>query len=112
MDWWYKIMKDYGMDHDDWYCPTDLRFRAKEKNPDKAAEKDESESKGELESPSYIPAKFSHGFYAPFENPNQPWAVERGGHDEGMHKLLPNGTVQTEFNFKAVRGMRGGGGKK
>ena len=115
-DWWYKEMggdgKDkpgYGISHDEWYCPTDLRKRAQEKKADEeSGEKDTAV----LKNPSYIPAKFSFGPYKPFEYANQPWIIERAGHDEGMNKLMPDGTVQKEYNFKAIGNMRPGGGSK
>ena len=90
-DWWYEQMKEYGVNHDDWYCPTDLRLREQEEKADEADGK--SDSGGKLKNPSYIPAKFDFGFYKPFDAPNQPWLVERIGHDDGMNKLMPNGTV-------------------
>jgi len=103
-DWWYEKMLKYGITHDDWFCPTDLRLKNLEKKADEAEGKND-EFKGKLKNPSYIPAKFGSGFYAPFESPNQPWLIERVGHDDGMNKLMPNGTVQKEFNFKALKGM-------
>lgn len=113
-DWWYKQMKEYGIGHDDWYCPTDLRAMEKEKQADKASGEEEDESNSELKNPSYIPSKFDYGFYKPFDSTYQPWLVERTGHADGMNKLMPDGTVQKEFNFKAIRGLKsgGGGGKK
>jgi prepilin-type N-terminal cleavage/methylation domain-containing protein len=111
-DWWYTQMKEYGIDHDDWFCPTDLRLREKEKKVDEAEGKNDTGFQGKLKNPSYIPGKFDFGFYAPFENPNQPWLVERIGHEDFMNKLMPDGTVQKELNFKAVRGMGAGGTKK
>ena len=107
-DWWYRKLKPYNIGHDDWYCPTDLKQMEREKKEAKPAE--EEESKAELQNPSYIPSKFGPGFYAPHEYPNQPWVVERTGHAEGMNKLMPDGRVEREFNFKALRGNGGGGG--
>ena len=101
-DWWYEKMLEFGVDHDNWYCPTEMRLRAKEKKADTAEGKNDSGRK--LENPSYQPAKFGPGFYAPFEHANQPWLVETIGHEDGINKLMPDGRVQTEFNFKAVRG--------
>jgi prepilin-type N-terminal cleavage/methylation domain-containing protein len=111
-DWWYKQMKEYGIGHDDWFCPTDLKLREREKKADEAEGADGDAFKGELKDPSYIPAKFDHGFYKPFESPSQPWLVERVGHPDGMNKLLPDGRVQKEFQFKALKGGTGGGGGK
>ncbi len=116
-DWWYKEMKGegkdkpgYGISLNDWFCPTDLRKRAQEKKGKE--ESDEKPSTAELQNPSYIPAKFSFGPYKPYEYPNQPWVIERAGHDEGMNKLMPDRTVQKEYNFKAIGGMRPGKGSK
>lgn len=108
-EWWYKEMIKYGISHADWFCPTDLRKRAQEKKADEeSGEKDTAI----LKNPSYIPAKFSFGPYKPFEFANQPWVIERAGHDEFMNKLMPDRTVQKEYNFKALGGMRPGGGSK
>ncbi len=109
-DWWYKEMKKYGISHGDWFCPTDLRKRGQEKKGEE--ESDEKPSTSELQNPTYIPAKFSFGPYKPFEFPNQPWVIERAGHDEGMNKLMPDRTVQKEYNFKAIGNMRSGKGPK
>ncbi len=113
-DWWYLEMKGdpkqnkpgWGISLDDWFCPTDLRKRKDEDKADK--DSGEPESKHELKNPTYIPAKFSFGPYKPFEHPNQPWVVERAGHDEGMNKLMPDGRVQKEYNFKAIGNIRPG----
>jgi hypothetical protein len=116
-DWWYKELKPdgkgggYGITHDDWFCPTDLRLKRLEKKADEANGDNESGIKSELENPSYIPAKFDYGPYKPLET-KQPWMIERVGHEsEGMNKVMPDGTIQKEFNFKAIREMRGGGKK-
>ena len=116
-DWWYKEMKGdgkdrsgYGITLNDWFCPTDLRKKKEEEKADK--ESGEPESKYELKNPSYIPAKFGFGPYKPFEFPNQPWVIERAGHDEGMNKLMPDGRVQKEYNFKPLSKMRPGAGSK
>ena len=109
-DWWYKEMKKVGIDHDGWFCPTDLRERAKKKKAEK--ESGEKPSTAELQNPSYIPGQFSFGPYKPFDYPTQPWVIERAGHDQFMNKLMPDGTVQKEYNFKAIGGMRPGQGSK
>jgi len=101
-DWWYEEMVKYGVDHDNWYCPTEMRLREREKKADAAEGKNDSGRK--LENPSYQPAKFGFGLYPPFEHANQPWLVETIGHDDGINKLMPDGRVQKEFNFKAIRG--------
>lgn len=107
-EWWFNEMKDYGMGKDDWFCPADLRVKKKEREMDEAEGKDEP-GKGALKDPTYIPGKFGPGLYAPYNSANQPWAIERWSHDDGMNKLMPNGTIQKEFNFKALKDMRGGG---
>ena len=109
-DWWYAEMKPWGISLDDWFCPTDLRKRKEEDKADK--DSGEPESKHELKNPTYIPAKFSFGPHKPFDHPNQPWVVERAGHDEGMNKLMPDGHVQKEYNFKAIGNIRPGKGSK
>ena len=106
-NWWYEQMKEYGMGREDWYCPADLRTKKKEQAADKESGKEEGGT-GALKDPTYIPGQFGPGQYAPYNNPNQPWAIERWAHPEGMNKLMPNGTVQKEFNFKALKDMRGG----
>ena len=106
-NWWFEQMGPYGMTREDWFCPSDLRMKEKEKEVDEAAGKDEPGT-GALKDPTYIPGKFGPGFYAPYDTPNQPWAIERFSHDDGMNKLMPNGTIQKEFNFKALKDMRGG----
>ena len=108
-DWWYKEMKTVGISHDDWYCPTDLRKRAQEK---KADEESGEQDTAVLKNPSYIPGKFGFGPYKAFEYPNQPWVIERAGHDEGINKLMPDGTIQKEYNFKPLGTIRPGGGSK
>src|SRR5688572_5776681 len=30
-DWWYEKMLKFGITHDDWFCPTDLRLKNLEK---------------------------------------------------------------------------------
>lgn len=105
--WWFEQLKDYGIGREDWFCPSDLRAKAKEKASEAAGEKDEPGT-GALKDPTYIPGKFGPGFYAPYNFPNQPWVTERWSHDDGMNKLMPNGTIQKEFNFKALKETRGG----
>lgn len=101
-DWWYEEMLAYGVDHDSWFCPTELRMREREKKVDAAEGKNDSGRK--LENPSYQPAKFGFGLYAPFEHSNQPWLIEFIGHVDGMNKLMPDGRIVKELNFKAMRG--------
>lgn len=109
-DWWFKQLKPHGLSEDDWYCPADLAMRKKEREVDEKEGK--SDSKHAIKNPSYIPAKFGPGPYAPYEVPNHPWAIEARGHYDGMNKVMPNGTVQKELNFKAMNRVPAGGAKK
>jgi hypothetical protein len=107
-DWWFKQLKGTkgnsgGLSEDDWFCPSDLAMRKKEEKMDEEQGKSESGFKPAIKTPSYIPMKFGPGPYAPFDVPNFPWAIERFGHPQGMHKVMPNGTVQVEFNFKTLK---------
>lgn len=116
-DAWFKALKNCGVSENDWYCPSDLALRKKEKTSDDADKKDDSGFIPAIKNPSYIPAKFGPGPYAPYESPGQPWAIESFGHPDGMNKVMPNGTVQKEMNFKAINrtpagGSGGGGGSK
>ena len=110
-DWWYKQLKPHGIGPDDWYCPTDIAIRDKERKMEEE-KGDSSRSKYENRNPSYIPAKFGQGPAAPYEVANHPWAIERTGHRQGMNKVMPNGSVQTEFNFKSLPKNARGEGQK
>jgi type II secretory pathway pseudopilin PulG len=109
-DWWFKQLKDQGISEDDWYCPSDLSARKEEEKRDQEENKNETGFKPAIKDPSYIPSKFDPGPYAPLEDANFPWAIERTGHYDGMRKVMPNGTVQIEFNFKAIKNRSPGGG--
>ncbi len=114
-EWWYKEMKTYGMGEEEWYCPADLRTRARNMKDAKPGEDDADETgtKPVLKEPSYIPSKFSYGPVKPFEY-NQPWVTERqdfhGG--EGMNKVMFDGSVTKSFSLDAIKKMRQGGGAK
>lgn len=108
-DKWYEILAKQGLAPDDWYCPSDLARRKKEKKQD-----DEGGESHILNNPSYQPAQFGPGPYEPYET-RQPWAIETFGHYDGFNMVMPDGSTQKEYNFKAVRGLPnsgGGGGKK
>lgn len=107
-DWWYQTLKKQGIGVDDWYCPSDIALRKQEEEVDEKEGKTEGGFRGAIRNPSYIPAKFGPGPYAPYEVPNHPWAIESRGHYDGTNKVMPNGTVQKEMNFKAVRVPAGG----
>lgn len=102
-DWWFQILKPHGLSEDDWYCPSDMANRKKEEKMDEEENKSETGFKPAIKTPSYIPMKFEPGPFAPYDVPNFPWVIERFGHPQGMHKLMPNGSVQVEFNFKALK---------
>jgi len=107
-DWWYHQLNPYGISVDDWYCPSDIALRKREQEADEKEGKNEGGFQPAIRNPSYIPAKFEPGPYAPREVSNHPWAFESRGHLDGTNKLMPNGTVQKEMNFKAVRVPAGG----
>ena len=107
-DWWFKELKGTkgasgGLSEDDWFCPSDIALRKKEEKMDEEQGKSETGFKPAIQNPSYIPMKFGPGPYAPLDVANFPWAIERFGHRQGMNKVMPNGTVQVEFNFKALK---------
>jgi prepilin-type N-terminal cleavage/methylation domain-containing protein len=108
-DWWYTTMKDYGVGEEDWYCPADLRKRAKNPKDAKPGEDDADELgfKPTLKDQSYIPAKFSYGPTKPYEY-NQPWLTERQDfhNGEGMNKVMFNGSVRKEFSLENLKKMR------
>jgi len=106
-DWWFHQLKDQGLSEDDWYCPSDIEARKKEAKMEEEQGKG-SDSKYAIKTPSYIPMKFGPGPYAPFDVAKFPWAIERFGHPDGMHKVMPNGTVEVEFNFKSIPRSAGG----
>lgn len=114
-DWWYTTMKPYGVDEEAWYCPGDLRKRARNQKDAKPGEDDADEFgfKPTLKDQSYIPAKFSYGPVKPYEY-NQPWLTERqdfhGG--EGMNKVGFDGKVTKTFNLESLRKMRQNSGLK
>lgn len=120
-DWWYKEMgskesstgQNYGVGHDDWFCPAELRLRKEEGKVDEKKEDGEIGFSSGLKDPSYIPMKFGYGDIEPFRHAGTPWLIERAAFHkgEGMNKLLPNLDIQKEFQFEAFRKARAAGGK-
>lgn len=104
-DEWAKLLAKQGLEPNDWYCPSDLAKRKKEKKQD-----DEAGAGRILNDPSYQPAQFGPGPYEPYETSGQPWVIETYGHYDGSNMVMPDGSTRKEYNFKAVRGMPNSGG--